>query len=241
MAAVSAVVSLLIWTIVGHCYAFHLTTNLERSKFMSKSQFDRQLRRLHSSNGESSNNKPRIVVFDLDGCLWRPEMYELLWDGHASPFEPFEPTDLTKLKSKLGTVVTLIGDVAEILDELYTDPEWENVDLGISSRTDEPTWARELLQKFTLPRSKVSLETVFTGPWEIAHDQKTRHFERISQATGVALENMLFFDNEAGNCRTVSKLGVSVCYCPNGVTRDAFNRALECFPCSLGQIVGIDL
>jgi hypothetical protein len=92
-----------------------------------------------------------------------------------------------------------------------------------------------------LPQSKVPLETVFTGPWELSFDAKTQHFERISQSTGVALENMLFFDNEAGNCRAVSKQGVSVCYCPNGVTREAFDKAIECFPCAHGQVVGIDL
>ena len=29
--------------------------------------------------------KPKAVVFDLDGCVWRPEMYEL-WGGGA-PFK----------------------------------------------------------------------------------------------------------------------------------------------------------
>ena len=28
-----------------------------------------------------------MVVFDLDGCLWDPEMYMLSWRGGA-PFEP---------------------------------------------------------------------------------------------------------------------------------------------------------
>lgn len=212
---------------------------------MTKSPFRRLLHPLHASRNDdvsSNEDKPRIIVFDLDGCLWRPEMYELLWDGPVhSPFAPGDPTDLTKLKSKLGTTVSLIGDVASVLDELHLEPAWAHVDLGISSRTDEPTWARELLRKFILPQSKVPLETVFTGPWELSFDTKATHFERISQATGVALEKMLFFDNEAGNCRTVSKQGVSVCYCPNGVTREAFDKAIECFPCAIGKVVGIDL
>lgn len=209
-------------------------------------------------------------------------MYELLWDGRdaGAPFERLEDDNdnddrlstsslvgtnkgtTTRLRSKSGTVVQLIGNVAEVLEELYSDPKWKDTMVGISSRTDEPAWARELLHKFTLssyneqcssstpPEASkarqsnravpIPLKTVFTGPWEIAYDSKTAHFERISETTGVALESMLFFDNEAGNCRSVSKLGVSVCYCPDGVTRSAFDQAVASFPCSRGNVVGLD-
>jgi magnesium-dependent phosphatase 1 len=30
---------------------------------------------------------PRCLVFDLDGCVWDPEMYEL-WGGGGAPFKP---------------------------------------------------------------------------------------------------------------------------------------------------------
>ena len=30
---------------------------------------------------------PKILVFDLDGCTWWPEMYHL-WGGGGSPFTP---------------------------------------------------------------------------------------------------------------------------------------------------------
>jgi hypothetical protein len=29
---------------------------------------------------------PRCLVFDLDGCVWDPEMYEL-WGGGGAPFK----------------------------------------------------------------------------------------------------------------------------------------------------------
>ena len=138
------------------------------------------------------------------------EMYELLWEGRGAgaPFEPIDATDSSKLKAQCGAVVEMIGDVAHVFEKLYADPKWNGIQVGISSRTDEPTWARELLQKFKLPESQVPLESVFTGPWEIAYDGKTAHFERISKTTGVPMESILFFDNEAGNCRSVSKQGV---------------------------------
>jgi hypothetical protein len=30
---------------------------------------------------------PKVLVFDLDGCTWWPEMYHL-WGGGGSPFTP---------------------------------------------------------------------------------------------------------------------------------------------------------
>ena len=30
---------------------------------------------------------PRVLVFDLDGCVWNPEMYEL-WGRGGAPFTP---------------------------------------------------------------------------------------------------------------------------------------------------------
>lgn len=195
---------------------------------------------LSASSNNNNDKKPRLIVFDLDGCLWRPEMYELQWEGWGAG-SPFQLIDSSSARSNSGTVVELLGDVSHVLQELHTDPMWNNVKVGISSRTDEPSWAKELLQMFKLPESQVSLEKVFSGPIEISYDSKTRHFERISSSTGVPMESILFFDNEYGNCKSVSKQGVSVCYCPDGVTRQVWEKAIECFPCAWGEVVGIDM
>ena len=59
----------------------------------------------------------------------------------------------------------------------------------------------------------------------------------ISSKTGVALKDMIFFDNEYGNCRTVAGIGVTVLYTPDGVTRKGFEEAMEKFPAP-GEILG---
>lgn len=183
---------------------------------------------------EQASSKPTLIIFDLDGCLWSPEMYELLWQGRGAG-SPFRAIGDNKMQSNSGTAVELLGDVANVLEELHSD--YPSVKVGISSRTDEPSWAMELLQKFQLPNSRKPLQTVFTGPIEISYDSKTQHFERISKSTGVPMTEMLFFDNEFGNCRSVSKQGVSVCHCPNGVTREAFDAAMSSFPCQWGKVI----
>lgn len=79
------------------------------------------------------------------------------------------------------------------------------------------------------------------GPIEIEKDSKVDHFRRIHIETGIEYEDMLFFDNEFGNCEEVASLGVSVAYCPRGVTRKVWDMGiLEEFPRSDGTVINGD-
>mmetsp|Transcript_49134 Transcript_49134/g.84462 ORF Transcript_49134/g.84462 Transcript_49134/m.84462 type:complete len:247 (-) Transcript_49134:17-757(-) len=185
---------------------------------------------------------PRVIVFDLDGCLWSPEMYEINYfmGGRGAPFS-LDPTDSLNLLTAGGEPVKLLGDVRAVMRDLYTHREFENVTIGISSRTDEPKWARELLQKFKIAinaNEYVSLNEIFNGPIEIAKDSKVAHFSRIVEQCNVDMEDVLFFDNEYGNCQSVAKLGVSVVYCPDGVTQQTFDMGVRDFPRKDGTVIG---
>ena len=48
---------------------------------------------------------------------------------------------------------------------------------------------------------------------------KIIHMERISQETGIAPNEMVFFDNQLDQCLDVSKINVTVAYVPKGLTR----------------------
>ena len=50
--------------------------------------------------------RPAAVIFDLDGCLWDPEMYEL-WGGGA----PFSDNGDGTLSDRSGVTVRLLGAV----------------------------------------------------------------------------------------------------------------------------------
>lgn len=91
----------------------------------------------------SSTPLPRALVFDLDGCLWAPEMYELWGRGGA----PFTLTKNGNLKDRSGEEVELLGDVRNIMLELKTDEKWKDTVIGVASTCDEPSWARECIQK----------------------------------------------------------------------------------------------
>ena len=72
---------------------------------------------------------------------------------------------------------------------------------------------------------------------EIYKGSKSGHLREISKKSGCSLEEMVFFDNEWGNCQTVAKIGVTVVYTPKGVTRHLFQEALDQFPAP-GHIIG---
>ena len=48
---------------------------------------------------------------------------------------------------------------------------------------------------------------------------KIIHIKRISQETGIAPNEMVFFDNQLDQCEDVSEINVTVAYVPNGLTR----------------------
>jgi Acid Phosphatase len=52
---------------------------------------------------------------------------------------------------------------------------------------------------------------------EIAFDNKQYHFRQLHKKTGIPYEDMVFFDNEYGNIRSVSQLGVHSVYTPDGM------------------------
>ena len=177
--------------------------------------------------------KPKAVIFDLDGCLWYPEMYMMSWRGGGAPFVPKGDA----MVSQAGEAVTLLGDVRAVVAELRAD--WPDAVVGISSRTDEPAWARELLEKFRV--EDFALGDAFDArAVQISKDSKVAHFERIAAATSIPFEDMLFFDNELGNLRAVTMLGVTCAYCPEGVDDAIWREALAAFPAPAGDVVGVD-
>eukprot|EP00088_Acartia_fossae_P033049 TRINITY_DN33822_c0_g1_i1.p1 TRINITY_DN33822_c0_g1~~TRINITY_DN33822_c0_g1_i1.p1 ORF type:complete len:186 (+),score=34.41 TRINITY_DN33822_c0_g1_i1:46-603(+) len=176
---------------------------------------------------------PRCLVFDLDGCVWDPEMYEL-WGGGGAPFK--ENKDGT-LSDRAGTRVHLLGDVKKIMNEFVTDEKWKESKICVASSCDEPSWARECISKFDIGDG-LKLKDVFdTDNIEIYKGSKDRHLKAIAKQTGFKLEEMIFFDNQTNNCHTVAGIGVTVVYTPDGVTRSAFEEGLEKFP-SPGEIIG---
>ncbi|KNH05884.1 Magnesium-dependent phosphatase 1 [Perkinsela sp. CCAP 1560/4] len=161
---------------------------------------------------------PPVVVFDLDGTLWNPEMYELFGGGGA----PFTKLSRSELADRRDTRVKLLGDVPAVLDLL---DECHSTTVAIASRTDEPAWAEECMEKLTM-KSGRSLSSLFRIK-EIYKGCKKGHLQEISRKSGIPLSEMLFFDNERGNVNDAISLGVPSVYCPHGVTKAVWENGLS--------------
>ena len=184
---------------------------------------------------------PSIVVFDLDACCWTPEMYQI---GRGPPFK-YDPVKCEATATS-GDKVRLLGDVRAIWAELHSSERWRLTEVAIASRCDEPQWAQELLGKFEVLPGVTMTEVANQKLVQIHSGNKKSHFAEISQASGVAYADMLFFDDDpwnieqVGRCECacqqrrvtrsqVGQLGVKCILTPDGVTWQKFNAGLHLF------------
>ena len=65
---------------------------------------------------------------------------------------------------------------------------------------------------------------------QIYKSNKQEHFKKLKLEYGsIEYSEMLFFDNEMGNIKSVSKLGVKCVYCPDGMTERIWDEGLKMF------------
>lgn len=161
-------------------------------------------------------------------------MYHL-WGGGGSPFKPCSKTG--NVIDRSGTKVEIMADLRSILQEVKGDLKWSQTKIAVASSCDEPSWARECIKLINIG-DNLKLKDIFDpNLTEIYKGSKSTHLKSISSKSKIGLEDMMFFDNEWGNCQTVAKIGVTVVYTPKGVTRQLFDEALSKFPAP-GQIIG---
>jgi magnesium-dependent phosphatase 1 len=149
-----------------------------------------------------------FVVFDLDYTLWDAGG---TWCDCLTP--PFRRNGERVLDCHDGHV-RLYEDVPEIMDAL----DAAGIPMGLASRTNEPGWARELLDLLGV-RSRFEIEEIYPG-------EKTRHFGELQRKSGVSPERMLFFDDESRNIRAVGQLGVACVEVRSGMNWEVFRRGL---------------
>lgn len=147
---------------------------------------------------------PDLIVFDLDLTLWH--CGPVLWCDQLTP--PVRRTSRGKVRASCQSEVRLYPDVPALLGRLTESGQL----LAVASRTDAPDIARKLLDLLNIGYH-FSHQQIYPG-------DKTRHFHALQQETGVAYEDMLFFDDEPRNIASVSGLGVT-CHLVRGGMKHA--------------------
>ncbi|KAM3521284.1 hypothetical protein NHJ13051_006328 [Beauveria bassiana] len=179
---------------------------------------------------------PRLIVFDLDYTLWP------YWvDTHVTP--PLKANAAhTAATDRHGEDFAFYQDVPLILQLLprvavagsastTTTTTTAPIKLGVASRTSAVGIARDLLKMLHLPAVDGQQKArragdAFDAGTEIYPGSKIRHFETLQKRTGIAYEDMLFFDDESRNMET-EKLGVTMRLIRDGLTWAEVERGVE--------------
>ena len=192
---------------------------------------------LQSENSDTRKTRaPRLVVFDLDGTLWYPDLYKLRgWINYSTGAvewkenggSPFTKVDENTYRDTAGNEVSLFESTREILTALSIEDEKERICIAYASACDEPLWAKELLHAFQVQRGMSMFDVA--SFIEIYKGDKKSHFRKIMQEGSFQPSQILFFDNQMNNIESVSSLGVQCIYCPNGINLEVWNTGLKKF------------
>mmetsp|Transcript_46899 Transcript_46899/g.77845 ORF Transcript_46899/g.77845 Transcript_46899/m.77845 type:complete len:300 (-) Transcript_46899:56-955(-) len=180
---------------------------------------------------------PKLVVLDLDMCVWQPEMYTL----DMMPDRPIRGDLGGRGEGVIGVhsggdVIKMFPGALKALQEV-ADGKYEGMQLAVASSADTRTAekigraAMEMLE--VLPG--VTMKDVITRGFEdgrnlqigrqppLSSDKARTHFPFLKENTGVPYDQMLFFDdsNWGDHCAAVEK------GCPGVVTQRTPNGMLE--------------
>ena len=168
-----------------------------------------------------------MVVWDLDACCWYPEMY-MLFGGGGGPFKQDSTSPNNTLTDRGGSKVHLLADVAASWGDLHRRIQaGQPLLVGVASRSDEPSWARECLRKFIVAPGVSMMDVVTEERCEIYKGSKKSHFAALQKKTGLPYNKMCFFDDDMANINDVGRLGVHCFYTPDGVTKAIFDKGLK--------------
>lgn len=184
---------------------------------------------------------PKVVVFDLDMCVWSPEMYEL----SRCPSHPVRGDlagrgeGVAGLRcGKHGETVRVFPGALVALQELYEHPGWKGVKVAAASSSEEPSYSAACMRTLEfLPG--VTLDTVFADPalrqigrtGKLSSDKRT-HMAEIRKASGIDYEHYLFFDdcNWGDHVGRLEKShGIVGQRTPRGLTEAEWRAAVEKF------------
>lgn len=202
----------------------------------------------------SSPLVPELAVFDLDECLYHPEMYTL----RDIPCEPVHGdlgggygVGVIGVRSGKHTIVSIIPSALKVLQHIYEEriaPEgaYKNMRLAAASSADTNFAAncgRAALRVLEVVPG-LTVDAFFAqghlsggqGHMQIGRspplsaDKKT-HFTQLQKHTGVAFNRMVFFDdcNWGDNCGRVARAcpGVITQETPSGATLDEWHTCLR--------------
>ncbi len=111
----------------------------------------------------SNTTLPAMVVFDLDACLWAPEMFQL----------PSLPTQEILAQGRCvglrcaprGPTVELFPGALHALRKLLTQPEWRGTRIAAASSSLEPAYSFACLRAIEVSRERRAAGSTWLTLW----------------------------------------------------------------------------
>lgn len=189
---------------------------------------------------------PKLIVFDLDHCLWTPEMYILNEIPTKQVIGPLGSHGEGVIGVVSGReVIRLFPDALLILQEIYLG-NYEDIKIAAASSADTPQAVRigKAAMNMLEILPGVTMKEVFARLWPdnfegnlqigrsppLSSDKSRTHFPILKEVTKISYSEMIFFDDcgWSDNCAMVEQhcSGVITQKTPNGITIDEWNKAL---------------
>lgn len=192
---------------------------------------------------------PKLVVFDLDQCLWSPEMYTLSsvpGKDHAKLGRLGEFGDGALGVYSGREVIQLFPGALKVLQDIYLD-KYPGVRIAAASSADTPLAVRigKAAMNILEILPGVTMRMVFAKGWDdgyvgniqigrtppLSSDKASTHFPILRQETGIEYKDILFFDDclWGDHCGRVEKQcsGVVAVRTPDGLGEKEWAEGLQ--------------
>ncbi|XP_063693855.1 magnesium-dependent phosphatase 1-like [Bolinopsis microptera] len=153
-------------------------------------------------------NRPGIVIFDMDYTVWP------YWaDVHLDP--PFSVSNGV-VKDSRNEKVKIYPDILKILNFC----KHHDIPMAVASKSPETTMYKELMKLLDIHKYFVQ--------FEIYRKSKENHMKVINEQQNIEFTDMIFFDDDFRNIESTRRIGVTAVHCPRlGVTWNMFLEALK--------------
>lgn len=164
--------------------------------------------------------KMKMVVFDVDFTVWP-------YDAHKDRAAPFRREN-GRVYDRAGKEATTYPDVLGIMKEL-TD---RGIQIAFASRNPSRDHIEGLLKCLEVEPNKSVWDLLPSGDYLQAYSspglypEKSLHFLRLKEVSGIDTTEMLFFDDGKENVMTASLMGVKAVLVKEGLKRSDFERGM---------------
>jgi len=175
---------------------------------------------------EDPKTLPRLVVFDLDGVCWSPEMYQT----RGGP--PYRLISEDVVVNSAGEEIQLYGAVRRVWAMLH-DLRRRGHDIRVAvASSSQRHKAQPLLSTFEVAPGIRMSDVVDRNFFEMLYRKnefKRPHLEAILRKSGVSADEVLFIDDNERNIESVSHLGIVAVHVPRGLSETTWAEVLKTY------------